>query len=219
MTSPSRSNIPSTCRRVALIARKMAICLRRSLTFIRNVLRMMNTASRITRQQANDSPCSALRKLSRPTRIRAAGVAQHRSRRQPGLDGLADRRLVGPFVQDQADGVDLAGPAKQVLGLLQREEERSHLGKAGRPAGRHQPDNLEPLDRRPVVGQELDLVAHVDRGPLGEAAFQKDSRPVLEIGLPLGAKVDFVIADLAIAGRDRSPSPTSAAGSRRDRGS
>jgi hypothetical protein len=45
MNSPSRASIPIICQRVVPMARKIASCRRRSPTFIRKVLKIMNTAS------------------------------------------------------------------------------------------------------------------------------------------------------------------------------
>jgi len=69
----SRIKMPKSCPRVPPTARMIAICRRRSLTFIMNVLNTMKAASNVTKTTATLNPCSVGCSVCESTAVRPAG--------------------------------------------------------------------------------------------------------------------------------------------------
>ena len=140
---------------------------------MRNVFVMTKTATRTMKARAMRSAWLVERIVSSAIALRLAGW------RSSALAGscfsidLGDGGLVGVFVEDDLNRVELVFREKPKLPALQRNEQPGALARHGRRAGGEQADDL---DADPAAaGEELDFVADFHAEAFGQELAEERS--------------------------------------------
>ena len=202
MNSPSRSSMRTIWPRVVPMARRMANCRRRSPTFIRNVLRIMKTASPGSRRRRSSDPARRSLRVSLAS-VRARGWrADERPGAAAGRSPARTCSSSAPGSSTMLTVLIVPGVPDRTWAAFKGRKMMPPWLKPATPCGVSSP-TIVVRRTTPSRVSEFDLVAHLDAQAAGEA---RSSITPLAVDEELPVR-QFVVADCRRLAPGRCPSP------------